>query len=122
MGEVVDNGVGEGGLASIEEVVVAGVQNQEGTVSVVGEVASKVESSVSSFISARQNLHHTRYTCRPWMEVVAASPVVVREGTRGERVSSHLEVFGLTDDRAGQDKSQGEAVAVAVVGIRTDPE
>lgn len=48
VGVVVDTVVGERELASTEEVVVVvGVQDQGGTVSVVGEVVSKVDLSAS---------------------------------------------------------------------------
>ena len=47
MGVVVGIVVGEGGSTPVAEVVVVGVPDQEDTVSVVGEVVSKVKLSAS---------------------------------------------------------------------------
>ena len=122
VGVVVDTVAGEGGLLEVAEVVVVVGVQQEDTASVVGVGVSRAGSLASCNARAHRYLHHTRCTYHPLKEVVGGSLVVVRGGMLGGRVSLHLAVFGFVGDRAGQDKSQGEVVVVAVAGTHTDLE
>jgi hypothetical protein len=103
VGVVVDTVVGDGELASTGGAVVAvGVQDQEDTVSVVGEV-----------------VYRTRYIYHLRASVVVALLVAVPGGMPEERVSLHLEVLGMDADQGGS--REGVVVAFVVADTHADP-